>query len=110
MYGHLPEAQIHSLSVQSKSNGRDVLADARLGGQTLPMRRSANSSAPPGSIPVRGLRWDCASDRTLKLQIPESPMWPHFVKWVKVHAHADGPHAVFHGPRCIGRDDANGKQ
>jgi hypothetical protein len=50
------------------------------------------------------------SYRTLKLQIPESPMRPHFVKArVKVHVHADGSHAVFHGPRCIGRYDAKGR-
>ena len=47
--------------------------------------------------------------RTLKLQIPESPLRPHFVKArVKVHLYPDGSHAVFHGPRCIGRYDANG--
>jgi hypothetical protein len=27
---------------------------------------------------------------------------------VKVHLYADGSHAVFHGPRCIGRYDKNG--
>jgi len=52
---------------------------------------------------------NCVSDRTLKLQIPESPMRPHFVKArVKVHLYPDGCHAVFHGPRCIGRYDENG--
>jgi len=52
---------------------------------------------------------NCVSYRTLKLQIPESPMRPHFVKArVKVHVYADGSHAVFHGPRCIGRYDQNG--
>ena len=52
---------------------------------------------------------NCVSYRTLKLQIPESPMRPHFVKArVKVHVYADGSHALFHGPRCIGRYDANG--
>jgi hypothetical protein len=36
-------------------------------------------------------------------------MRPHFVKArVKVHVYADGSHAVFHGPRCIGRYDENG--
>ena len=46
------------------------------------------------------------SYRTLKLQIPESPMRPHFVKArVKVHVYPDGSHALFHGPRCIGRYD-----
>jgi hypothetical protein len=48
-------------------------------------------------------------NRTLKLQIPESPMRPHFVKArVKVHVYPDGSHAVFHGPRCIGRYDESG--
>jgi hypothetical protein len=46
---------------------------------------------------------NCVSYRTLKLQIPESPMRPHFVRArVKVHIYADGSHAVFYGPRCIG--------
>ena len=53
---------------------------------------------------------NCASYRTLKLQIPESPMRPHFVKArVKVHVYPDGSHAVFHGPRCIGRYDEKGR-
>jgi hypothetical protein len=52
---------------------------------------------------------NCVSYRTLKLQIPESPMRPHFVKArVKVPLYADGSHAVFHGPRCIGRYDETG--
>lgn len=52
---------------------------------------------------------NCVSFRTLKLQIPESPMRPHFVKArVKVHLYPDGSHAVFHGPRCIGRYDEKG--
>ena len=43
---------------------------------------------------------NCVSYRTLKLQIPESPMRPHFVKArVKVHVYPDGSHAVFHGPQ-----------
>jgi hypothetical protein len=47
---------------------------------------------------------NCVSYRTLKLQIPESPMRPHFVRArVKVHVYSDGSHALFHGPRCIGR-------
>jgi transposase len=53
---------------------------------------------------------NCVSYRTLKLQIPESPMRPHFVKArVKVHVYPDGSHALFHGPRCIGRYDENGR-
>ena len=43
---------------------------------------------------------NCVSYRTLKLQIPESPLRPHFVKArVKVHVYPDGSHAVFHGPQ-----------
>ena len=43
---------------------------------------------------------NCVSYRTLKLQIPESPLRPHFVKArVKVHVYPDGSHALFHGPR-----------
>ena len=52
---------------------------------------------------------NCVSFRKLKLQIPESPMRPHFVKArVKVHVYPDGSHALFHGPRCIGRYDEKG--
>ena len=52
---------------------------------------------------------NCVSYRTLKLQIPESPMRPHFVRArVKVHVYPDGSLAVFHGPRCIGRYDEKG--
>jgi transposase len=47
--------------------------------------------------------------RKLKLQIPPSPLRPHFVKArVKVRQYQDGSHAIFHGPRCIGRYDAEG--
>jgi transposase len=53
---------------------------------------------------------NCVSYRTLKLQIPESPMRPHFVKArVKVHVYPDASHALFHGPRCIGRYDEKGQ-
>ena len=53
---------------------------------------------------------NCVSYRTLKLQIPESPMRAHFVKArVKVHVYPDGSHALFHGPRCIGRYDTKGQ-
>jgi hypothetical protein len=51
---------------------------------------------------------NCVSYRTLKLQIPESPLRPHFVKArVKIHVYPDGSHARFHGPRCFGRHDQN---
>jgi transposase len=45
----------------------------------------------------------------LKLQLPESPLRPHFVKArVRVHHYPDGVLAVFHGPRCLARYDAAG--
>ncbi len=46
---------------------------------------------------------------TLRLQIPPSPLRAHFVRsTVKVRQYHDGSHAIFHGPRCIGRYDAQG--
>ena len=52
---------------------------------------------------------NCVSFHRLKLQIPESPLRPHFVKaTVKVHLYPDGSHALFLGPRCIGRYDTQG--
>jgi transposase len=89
--------------------------------------RFAVPAAEPGSAftPIPGVDLDeilcvqeerqvqndnCVSYRTLKLQIPPSPMRPHFVKArVKVHVYPDGSHALFHGPRCIGRYDDNGR-
>ena len=45
----------------------------------------------------------------LRLQIPPSPLRPHFVKArVKVRQYQNGAHAVFHGLRCLGRYDAHG--
>lgn len=45
----------------------------------------------------------------LRLQIPPSPLRPHFVKArVKVRHYPDGTYAIFHGPRCIGRYDVAG--
>jgi hypothetical protein len=45
----------------------------------------------------------------LRLQIPSSPLRPHFVKArVKVRHYPDGTYAIFHGPRCIGRYDTRG--
>ena len=47
----------------------------------------------------------------LKLQLPESRMRPHYVKaQVKVRHYPDGCLAVFHGPRCLARYDADGGQ
>jgi hypothetical protein len=44
-----------------------------------------------------------------RLQIPPSPLRPHFVRArVKVRHYHDGTYAIFHGPRCIGRYYAEG--
>lgn len=52
---------------------------------------------------------NCVSFNRLKLQIPESPLRAHFVKArVKVRQYPDGTHAIFHGPRCLGRYDSKG--
>lgn len=46
----------------------------------------------------------------LRLQIPPSPLRPHYVKArVTVHHHPDGRLALFHGPRCIARYQADGR-
>ncbi|MDA8251547.1 MAG: ISNCY family transposase [Rhodospirillales bacterium] len=45
----------------------------------------------------------------VRLQIPPSPLRAHYVRaTVKVRRYLDGSHAIFHGPRCIGRYDAGG--
>ena len=50
---------------------------------------------------------NCVSFLNRKLQIPESPLRPHFVKaTVKVHQYPDGGLAIFHGRRCLGRYDS----
>ena len=52
---------------------------------------------------------NAVSYNRLKLQIPASPLRAHFVKAnVKVRQYHDGTHAIFHGPRCLGRYDAKG--
>ena len=52
---------------------------------------------------------NCVSFNRLKLQIPASPLRAHFVKArVKVRQYHDGTHAIFHGPRCLGRYDKKG--
>jgi hypothetical protein len=52
---------------------------------------------------------NCVSFNRLKLQIPESPIRPHFVKaTVKVRHYQDGSYAIFHGQRCLGRYDKKG--
>jgi transposase len=52
---------------------------------------------------------NCVSFLNRKLQIPESPLRPHFVKaTVKVRQYPDAGVAIFHGPRCLGRYDKEG--
>ena len=46
----------------------------------------------------------------LALQLPPSPLRPHFVKaQVRVHDYPDGHLAVFHGPRCLARYTETGE-
>jgi transposase len=46
----------------------------------------------------------------LSLQIPQDPHRFHYVRvTVRVHAYPDGTLAVFHGPRCLARYQADGR-
>ena len=46
----------------------------------------------------------------LRLQLPQSPLRPHYVKArVRVHHYPDGSLAVFHGPRRIARFTTDGQ-
>jgi hypothetical protein len=48
--------------------------------------------------------------RRRRLQIPASPLRPHFVRArVKVRQHRDGTLSIFHGPRCIARYGPEGQ-
>jgi hypothetical protein len=90
----------------------------------LPAHNARFAATEPGSAftPIPGVDLDeilCVEEERqvqndnfvscrLKLQIPPSPLRPHFVKArVKVHVYPDGSHALFHGPRCISRDHEN---
>jgi hypothetical protein len=47
--------------------------------------------------------------RGLALQIPPSPLRPHFVRaTVRIHQYPDGRLAVFHGPHRLAQYDAEG--
>lgn len=55
-------------------------------------------------------RDNCVRYRNLALQIPPSPLRPHFVRArVRVHDYPDGTLAVFRGPRCLARYDGAGR-
>ena len=48
--------------------------------------------------------------RGLTLQIPPSPLRPHFVRaMVRVHEYPDGSLAIFHGPHRLADYDPEGK-
>ncbi len=52
---------------------------------------------------------NCVSFENRKLQIPESPLRPHFVKaTVKVHRYPNAALAIFLGRRCLGRYNPDG--
>lgn len=53
---------------------------------------------------------NCVRHNGVSLQIPQQRHRHHFVKaTVRVHGYADGSLAVFHGPRCLARYDADGR-
>jgi transposase len=53
---------------------------------------------------------NCVRYRGLNLQIPEQTHRHHFVKaTVRVHHHADGSLAIFHGPPCLARYQPDGQ-
>lgn len=56
-------------------------------------------------------RVNTVSWERMKLQIPPSPLRAHYVKArVRVHQYPDGNLAIFHGPRCIARYNAQGEE
>jgi len=83
--------------------------------------RFAVAPEQPGSafVPVARAQWRdvlcvqeervVGNDNTVRfegrvLQIPPSPLRPHFVRAkVRVHHYPDGTYAIFHGPRCLAR-------
>jgi hypothetical protein len=54
---------------------------------------------------------NCVHFGGLVLQIPADRHRCHYVKaQVRVHRYSNGQLAVFHGPRCLARYDAKGKE
>ena len=52
---------------------------------------------------------NCVFYHTLRLQIPASPLRAHFVRRrSRCSNTTTASHAIFHGPRCIGRYDQKG--
>jgi hypothetical protein len=53
---------------------------------------------------------NCVAFEGMALQIPKDRHRMHYVKvQVKVHRYPDGRLALFHGPRCLARYDAQGQ-
>ncbi|MCX7626807.1 MAG: hypothetical protein N2Z69_00075, partial [Methylophilaceae bacterium] len=53
---------------------------------------------------------NCVAPEGLRLQIPQDRHRLHDVKVkVRVHRYVDGRLAIFHGPRCLARCDADGQ-
>ena len=89
-------------------NARFAVDPAGEGSAFTPFRASISTRSCACRRSGQVMNDNCVSYRTLKLQIPESPLRPHFVKArVKIHVYPDGSHARFHGPRCFGRHDQN---
>jgi len=54
---------------------------------------------------------NCVAYQNKLLQIPADRHRCHYVKAkVRVHEYPDRSFAIFHGPRCLARYDANGKE
>lgn len=54
---------------------------------------------------------NCVAYQNKLLQIPADRHRCHYVKAkVRVHEYLNGQLAVFHGPRCLARYDASGKE
>ena len=83
------------------------------------MAQSAFVAAPDRTTLIEALciqeervveRDNTVSWRKLKLQLPDSPLRHHWVKArVRIHQYPDDTLALFHGPACIARYDAQGR-
>ena len=84
-----------------------------------PARESGDAFVPLGGVDLDDILCvkedrvvghdNCVSYNNRSLQIPPGPHGRHFVRRrVRVHEHADGRLSVFHGPRRIGRYEADG--
>ena len=85
----------------------------------VPARESGDVFVPLGGVDLDDVlclkeervvgRDNCVSYGGRSLQIPPGPHRQHYVRRrVRVHEHADGRLSVFHGPRRLGRYEADG--